>query len=203
MRSICLENIEDFPSHIRLHLANGCKEQTIFPPSYRKASVLMPLVLDDGEWKVLFTRRSDTVQDHKGQVSFPGGAAEPTDHGPEETALRELEEETGILSAEIEILGVLPEMSTITGFLVTPVVGRLPWPAAMSPNTEEVARVFTIPLCWLAEASNRQEQLYRLSDGSEHPVIFFQEYDGELVWGVTARILVNFLELVGLPGKRQ
>lgn len=200
MVSTCLENVEGFPDYIQRCLANpsGKVNQDV-PANFRKAAVIMPLLLAEGEWQVLFTRRSDTVQNHKGQVSFPGGASEEMDAGPAETACRELQEEIGISSEDVKVLGQLQDMRTITSFTVTPVIGVIPWPVVVSPNPNEVARVFTIPLCWLADPDHWEERLYRLLDGSEHPVIFYDEYDGELLWGVTARIVLNFLEQVGLP----
>jgi 8-oxo-dGTP pyrophosphatase MutT (NUDIX family) len=202
LASTCLESVEAFPDWIRKCLADGSgNDPSLLNSGYRRAAVLMPLLLLNAEWHVMFTRRSNTVQDHKGQVSFPGGVAEEFDESPERTACRELEEEIGIPQKEVEILGQMGEMPTITSYLVTPVVGVIPWSTELTPNPTEVDRVFTIPLCWLADPSHHEERLYRLSDGSEHPVIFFEEFDGELLWGVTARIVLNFLDKVGLPKK--
>lgn len=167
----------------------------------RQAAVLMPLFVEGGEWKVLFTRRSDVVQDHKGQVSFPGGAADESDESPEDTARREMFEEIGIHPRDVHLLGRMNDMPTITSYLITPIVGVITWPVKLKVNLSEVARVFSIPLCWLADKAHHEERLYRLPDGSEHPVIYFSEYDGELLWGVTARIVLEFLALTGLPQK--
>lgn len=201
MDSSCLDNLEPFAAHIRSRLAdNESLPISELQAGFRRAAVLMPLLKVDGLWHILFTRRSDHLQDHKGQVSFPGGAAEALDENPVRTACRELEEEVGIPQNRVEVLGRMPDMPTITYFLVTPVVGVLAWPVAWQPNPTEVERVFTIPLCWLADASNWQERLYRLPDGLEHPVIFYKEYQGELLWGITARIVQIFLQRVGLAG---
>ncbi len=202
MASSCLESVEDFPNHIRQCLLDrSIKGSPALQQGYRRAAVLMPLMKTEDEWQVLFTRRSNSVQDHKGQVSFPGGASEEMDLGPAETACRELQEEIGISQQEVMVLGQMEDMPTITSFLVTPVVGVIPWPVNLSPNLNEVERVFSIPLCWLADLNHWEERLYRLPDGSEHRVIFFNDYDGELLWGVTARIVINFLKQVGLPRK--
>jgi len=200
LASTCLENIEEFPDRIQKCLADGNDgELSLSLPGYRRSAVMMPLLLVNDEWHVLFTRRSNTLQDHKGQVSFPGGAADEMDIDSENTACRELEEEIGIHQKNVKILGRMTEMPTITQFLVTPVIGVVSWPTEIRPNPTEVDRVFTIPLCWLADPSHHEERFYCLSDGSEHLVIFFDEYDGELLWGVTARIVLNFLQKVGLP----
>ena len=110
------------------------------------AAVLIPLVWYDEEWHLLFTRRTDTVESHKGQVSFPGGACDEGETTPEQTALREADEEIGIQPADVKVLGRLSNLVTITYFRVTPVVGVVRWPAVFRVAAHEVARIFTIPL---------------------------------------------------------
>ncbi|MDX1379260.1 MAG: CoA pyrophosphatase, partial [Anaerolineales bacterium] len=119
------------------------------------AAVLVPLVWEDEEWHLLYTRRTDTVESHKGQVSFPGGACDDGETTPEQTALREADEEIGLKTNDITILGRLPDMITVSYFQVTPVVGVVKWPTVFQVGEAEVARVFTIPLGWLANPSNR------------------------------------------------
>src|SRR4026207_390340 len=119
------------------------------------AAVLVPLVWHDDEWNLLYTRRTDTVESHKGRVSFPGGACDEGETTPEETALREAEEEIGINPGDVKVLGRLANLITITYFRVTPVVGIVQWPAVFRVGAHEVARIFTIPLTWLANSSNR------------------------------------------------
>lgn len=164
--------------------------------SLREAAVLVPLVCEDGILHLLFTRRTDLVHDHKGQVAFPGGSVEPQDSSLEDTALRETYEEIGILPAEIRVLGMLPLFNTITGFLIRPVVGVIPWPYDLRLSTQEVSRVFTIPMAWLANPANRIERKMILSDGRNEKVVFFNTYDGETLWGATARITLNFLDIL-------
>ena len=160
----------------------------------RPAAVLVPLLWAD-EWHVLYTRRADGVEHHKGQVSFPGGATDPEDTSPEDTALREAEEEVGIRPSDVRLLGRLGEMATISHFVVTPVVGVVPWPYAFKVHTIEVGRVFTMPLSWLARRENWQEFM-RVETG--HSVIAYFPFDGELLWGATARMTVNFVKALGL-----
>jgi 8-oxo-dGTP pyrophosphatase MutT (NUDIX family) len=167
--------------------------------SLREAAVLVPLVCEDCELHLLFTRRTDLVHDHKGQVAFPGGSVEPQDSTLEDTALRETYEEIGIPPSEIRILGQLALFPTITGFLISPVVGMIPWPYDLRLSPQEVSRVFTIPLAWLANPSNRVEKEMVLPDGRNERVVFFNTYDGEKLWGATARITLNFLKLLD-PG---
>ncbi len=200
MADSCIDPLEGFPEHVKSCLENIQRtNQSAYSSHLRHAAVLMPLFVDEGEWKVLFTRRSDVVQDHKGQVSFPGGAADASDESPEDTARREMFEEIGIHPEAVDLLGRMNDMPTITSYLITPIVGVISWPVKLEANPDEVARVFSIPLCWLANETHHEERLYRLPDGSEHPVIYFSEYDGELLWGVTARIVLEFLALTGLP----
>lgn len=161
----------------------------------RCAAVLVPLVWHDDEWHLLFTRRTDTVESHKGQVSFPGGACDEGETTPEQTALREADEEIGLNPSDVKVLGRLANMITITYFRVTPVVGMIKWPAVFHVGEHEVARVFTIPLGWLADPSNRWEFT---RPGTTRSLIAYHPYDGELLWGATARMTVDFLNVLGL-----
>ena len=159
------------------------------------AAVLIPLVWHDEQWHLLFTRRTDTVESHKGQVSFPGGACDEGETTPEQTALREADEEIGLDPNDIRVLGRLSNLITITYFRVTPVVGVVKWPAVFRIGVHEVARVFTIPLLWLANPSNRWE--FEMP-GRTRTLIAYHPFDGELLWGATARMTVDFLKVLGL-----
>ena len=159
------------------------------------AAVLIPLLQQDGEWHLLFTRRTDKVESHKGQVSFPGGACDEGETTPEETALREANEEIGIDPHKVRVLGHITNMITVTSFRVTPVVGVIEWPTVLHLGKDEVERVFTIPLNWLAERSNRWEFTM---PGRNRSLIVYHPYDGELLWGATARMTVDFLKVLGL-----
>ncbi len=159
------------------------------------AAVLIPLVWHDEEWHLLFTRRTDIVESHKGQVSFPGGACDEGETTPEQTALREAEEEIGIVPHDVRVLGRLSNLITITYFRVTPVVGVVRWPVVFRVGAHEVARVFTIPLAWLANSTNRWQ--FEMP-GRTRSLIAYHPYDGELLWGATARMTVDFLSVLGL-----
>jgi 8-oxo-dGTP pyrophosphatase MutT (NUDIX family) len=159
------------------------------------AAVLIPLVWHDEEWHLLFTRRTDIVESHKGQVSFPGGACDEGETTPEQTALREAEEEIGIFPHDVRVLGRLSNLITITYFRVTPVVGVVRWPVVFRVGAHEVARVFTIPLAWLANSTNRWQ--FEMP-GRTRSLIAYHPYDGELLWGATARMTVDFLSVLGL-----
>ena len=163
------------------------------------AAVLILFTRQEGAWSIVFTRRTDQVEHHKGQVSFPGGACDAGEASPEQTALREAEEEIGLKRSDVRLLGRLNDVATITGYRVTPVVGVMPQDYLLTPAPQEVERIFTIPLTWLAEAQNREERSF--TPGGEQrpfPVVVYHAYDGEVLWGASARILLNLLEVLGL-----
>jgi 8-oxo-dGTP pyrophosphatase MutT (NUDIX family) len=167
--------------------------------SLRCAAVLIPLVwLDDG-WQLVYTRRTDMVEHHKGQVSFPGGGCELGESSPDETALREAREEIGLEPQDVRLLGRMNDVITITRYRVTPVVGVIPWPFKARLEPAEVERLFTIPLSWLADRLNWSEQTVRVAGMPQpFPLVRYRPYDGEDLWGITARITQNFLSVLGM-----
>jgi len=167
-------------------------------PGLRRAAVLVPFLNFEGQWRLLFTRRTETVQNHKGQVSFPGGALEQIDSSLEAAALREAHEEIGLKPADVVIWGRLPEMQTITYYSITPVIGAIPWPYPLRISADEVSRAFTIPLTWLADRSNWEEKEWAPRGGDPRRVIFFKPYDGEVLWGISAQITIDLLAVLGL-----
>ena len=165
----------------------------------RCAAVLILLVWWKEEWQLVFTRRTERVEHHKGQVSFPGGGCEVGESTPEATALREAWEEIGLKPEDVRLLGRLNDYITITRYRVTPVVGVMAWPYQVQLEAAEVERIFTIPLAWLAERANWNEQPVTV-DGMPRtfPVLKYHPYDGEVLWGATARMTQNFLRVLGL-----
>jgi len=157
----------------------------------RCAAVLIPLFVSNGEWHLLLTRRTDEIENHKGQVAFPGGACDEGEVSAAETALREAEEEIGLQPQHVRVLGQLTPMGTISDFLVTPVVGVMQWPYVFRPANVEVARIFSMPLSWLADKANRRE--FTVSQRKQS-VVFFLPYQGELLWGATARMTVELIQ---------
>jgi 8-oxo-dGTP pyrophosphatase MutT (NUDIX family) len=168
------------------------------PLSPRPAAVLVPLLVHEDGWRLLFTRRAETLKRHRGQVSFPGGVADADDDSPEATALREAYEEIGLFASDVHVIGRLAERVTVTNFQITPVVGNIPWPYPFQQSALEVSRIFTVPLGWLADPQNRKEQPVDLPGGLTESVIYFREYDGEKLWGATARIVVELLQTLAL-----
>jgi 8-oxo-dGTP pyrophosphatase MutT (NUDIX family) len=176
--------------------SDGYAEIPVRPETRLKcAAVLVPLTYFQHEWHILYTRRTDRVESHKGQVSFPGGACDDGETTPEQTALREVDEEIGVHSEDVQVLGRLSRMITVSNFRVSPIVGVIPWPYTFKVASIEVARVFTIPLLWLANRNNYWEFFGR---DSERSLIAYHPYDGELLWGATARMTVTFLKTLEL-----
>lgn len=158
----------------------------------------MPLFLYGGSWHLLYTRRTDHVESHQGQVSFPGGVIEEGDSSPQEAALREAEEEIGLNPEEVEILGSMDHLLTVTQFRIIPIVGLIPWPYPYQLNPIEVARVFGVPIQWLMDPQNQEIQYRKpLLSGPAVPVIYFKPYQEEVIWGATAKLTVDFLEIWG------
>ncbi len=168
------------------------------PP--RPAAVLIPLLRKAGAWHLLFIRRTRAPHDrHGGQVAFPGGRCDPGDPDAKAAALREAEEEIGLHPQDVRLLGLLRPMLTITNYRVTPVVGAMPWPYPLRPQPEEVSRIFTIPLTWLADPANRRVELRQPNPLTRPvPVIYFHPYDDEILWGASARMTLLLLEALGL-----
>lgn len=162
----------------------------------RHAAVLIPLFFKKNGWHVLFIHRTANQYDpHSGQVAFPGGATEASDPTPEATALRETEEEIGLKPEDVTILGQLNDFLTITSYRVTPIVARIPWPYPLKLAQDEVSRVFSIPLNWLADSANHEVKERKLPPPYESiPVIYFKPYDNELLWGASARFIIGLLE---------
>src|ERR1700741_2070252 len=153
------------------------------------AAVLVPVIAHPRELTLLFTQRTAHLKSHAGQVSFPGGPAEPGDASAEFTALREAGEEIGLAAERVEILARLPDYRTRTGFRVTPVVGVVTPPLELTPDPREVEAVFEVPLAFLLDERNRQRRT-RLFQGQQVGYYVF-EYQDRVIWGATAGMLVN------------
>jgi len=158
------------------------------------AAVLIPVIAQAQGLTVLFTQRTQHLKSHSGQVSFPGGRAEPGDASAEFTALREAQEEIGLALERVEILGRLPEYHTRTGFRVTPVIGLIQPPLELTPDPREVESVFEVPLSFLLDPANRQRRTREFQGRSVGFYVF--EYQGHMIWGATAGMLVNLHKML-------
>lgn len=165
-------------------------------PPPRAAGVLIPLYARDGRPHLLFTRRSPSLAAHSGEISFPGGSRDPDDPSLADTALREAHEELGIAPDRVQVLGQLaPVFTVVSNFLITPFVGWMgSEPTPLAPNPNEVAEVIEAPLVALVDpAIFHVEQWMRY--GVPHPVYFY-DYGPYRIWGATARVLHQLLELL-------
>lgn len=160
------------------------------------AAVLFPIVDREGAYTVLLTQRTAHLRDHAGQISFPGGRVEVEDASPVHTALRETEEEIGLPSDRVEILGFLPEYRTGTGFRVTPVVGLLHPPLEIKPDPFEVAEVFEVPLDFLIDPANHQQHSMHYRGAMRQ--YFAMPYGDYFIWGATAGMIRSLSERLGL-----
>ena len=161
----------------------------------KPAAVLIPLFLEHEAWHVLFIRRTSSLAEHSGQVAFPGGRSDPEDRDLVVTALREAEEEIGLRPADVSILGPINEFLTITNYQVKPYVGVIPWPYRFTRAVSEVARIFSIPLAWLMDPQNYEERQRILPEPySPVKVIYFRPYHHEILWGVSARFVLDLID---------
>ncbi len=165
---------------------------------YRKASVLIPLVRKNNAWHILFIRRAESEKDrHSGQVAFVGGKAELSDDSEIATALRETHEEIGVNPEDVKVLGQIGSHYSVSQFKITPVVATLPWPYDLSLDPGEVSHTFTLPLSWLADESNYKIKYHQPPETDQQvPVIFFNEFNGELLWGATAKMMLSLIKAI-------
>jgi 8-oxo-dGTP pyrophosphatase MutT (NUDIX family) len=156
----------------------------------RPAAVLVPVVRRGNGLTILFTRRTDHLYDHAGQISFPGGRSEAHDGSAAATALRETFEEIGLPHSHVEVLGTLPEYTTVTGYHVTPVVGLVDPPAAFNLDAFEVAEAFEVPLAFFLDPENHQRNTLQYQGRTRH--YYAMPYEQYYIWGATAGMLMNF-----------
>ncbi|MBL6938601.1 MAG: CoA pyrophosphatase [Alphaproteobacteria bacterium] len=175
-----------------LNPQNRPKEKRDLTP----AAVLLPLILRE-EPHVLLTQRTEHLNRHAGQVSFPGGRADPGDISLVETALRETQEETGIEPAFVTVVGFLDAYETGTGYAILPVVGCLAEGFAIKAQEHEVAAIFEVPLSFLLDPANRVKQT-REFQGVQRSFYSFT-YEDRYIWGATAAMLINFADRITKP----
>lgn len=162
------------------------------------AAVLVPLVEHDDGLSVLLTRRTEHLNDHAGQVSFPGGRVEDQDPGPVGTALRETHEEIGLEPTHVQVAGLLDTYETGTGFLVTPVVGFVRPGFRLTLDTFEVAEAFEVPLDFILDPSNHRVESVEIRGAARLFYVF--DYEGHHIWGATAGMLMNLFRRLNPEG---
>ena len=172
--------------------------------NYSHAGVLIPLFREDGRFKVLFTKRTDKVEHHKGQISFPGGGIEKRDKSAVDAALREAHEEIGLMKEDVEVLGKTDDMITlVSNYVIHPFVGMIPFPYDFVINRSEVERIIVAPLEVFHPENTETRRWSAEYEGVVYNTPAYQ-YGDDIIWGATARVMENFMEMIGhklpLPG---
>ena len=158
---------------------------------FRPAAVLVPLVWVDDEIHILFTKRSEKLKHHSGQISFPGGGFDESDITIRQAAVRETEEEIGITAEFIDIVGYLDDLETISGFYVTPFVAILQDGFEITKNEDEVSEVFSVPLDYFMESANCEKRTAEYK--GENVKYYIYKHEKYTIWGVTDEIIVKLV----------
>jgi len=184
---------KDFIEQVRnsLHSRN---RRIIEQPSLARAAVLIPLFQKGQDCHIVFTKRSDNVRYHKGEISFPGGVFDEEDLELQRTALREAFEEIGLKEDDVQIIGILDDIITVTQFIVTPFIGLFPYPYPFELSAIEIAELIEVPLSALLNEDCFSEREIIRGTGKE--VVLAYQYQNHIIWGATARILKQFLDLI-------
>ncbi len=184
---------KDFVDQIRTVLSSR-KRRVIEHPPFSHAAVLVPLFKKGDGCHLLFTKRSDQVKYHKGEISFPGGVVDEEDLELVNTALREAHEEIGLERKDVQIVGILDDIVTVTQFIVTPIVGLFPYPYPFKVSEVEIAELIEVPLSSLLHQECFSEK--EIIRGGQKEVVYAYQFGEHIIWGATARILKQFLELI-------
>ncbi len=159
------------------------------------SAVLIPIYYKEGQYHILFTQRTEKVKDHKGQISFPGGAYEEEDETLLNTALREAAEEIGLMASDVEVLGELDDVLTIsTPYIISPFVAAIPWPYQFKLDEFETEEIIEIPISSLLDKDCVHQRTEMI--GAEEITTYFYHYQGRVIWGATARILNQLLDII-------
>lgn len=186
----------DFIDQLRNTLSSR-QRRVIEHPPFSHAAVLVPLFKKGEDCHLLFTKRSDQVKYHKGEISFPGGVVDEEDLELISTAIREAHEEIGLRECDIQIVGVLDDIVTITEFIVTPIIGLFPYPYPFKVSEMEIAELIEVPLPSLLDGNCFSErEIFR---GGQKEIVYAYQYGKHMIWGATARILKQFLDLITSP----
>lgn len=187
---------------LKQFLSKRLKSRVSFP--YRiPSAVLVPIYIhEDGQYHILFIKRTQKVRYHKGEISFPGGAFEAADGTLKHTALRECEEEIGLMPSDVELLGELDDSLTIgSSYIVTPFVGIIPWLYQFKLDSHEVEKIIDAPVSALLDKDCVQEKNETI-EGMQVTTYFFR-YEGNVIFGATARILKQFLDIFSSLNNQQ
>jgi len=164
------------------------------------AAVLVPIYIKEGQYHILFTQRTERVKVHKGQISFPGGAYQEGDETLLGTALRESAEEINLDASKVEILGELDDITTLTSkYVISPFVGIIPWPYPFKLDKKEVEEIIEVPISELFG----KECVSKVTESIDNKKItsYYYHYRGRVIWGATAAILNQFLDIFTLSNE--
>jgi 8-oxo-dGTP pyrophosphatase MutT (NUDIX family) len=199
--SICMASmyhLMDMEEKLRQVFATRPKK-AIQDDSKRESAVLIPVFCKDNEYHIIFTKRSFELENHRGQISFPGGGYSEEDQSLEDTALRESQEEIGLNPKDVEILGELDDIVTSSNFIIRPYVGMIPYPYEFTKNPNEILEIFDVPVLALFKKLNYkvERRVGRHGEVSS----YFYKYKGKLIWGATATILKQLLDTMKVACK--
>ncbi len=170
------------------------KKRRVVAASRVASAVLVPIYYKQGQYYILFTKRTEMVKEHKGQISFPGGVYQEEDGTLVNTALRECAEEIGLMAEEVEVLGELDDaVSRTSNYVISPFVGFIPWPYQFKMNSEETEEIIEVPISALQDKGCLRQET-EIMDGEE-VTSYFYHYQEKVIWGATARILHQFLDI--------
>lgn len=154
----------------------------------------MPVYYKQGEYYILFTKRTERVKEHKGEISFPGGTYQEGDRTLLDAALRECAEEISLLADDVEVLGELDDIASRTSnYIISPFVALIPWPHRLKVDGEEAEEIIEVPIQALLDEECMHQETEIIND-REFP-LYFYHYKGKVIWGATARILNQFLDI--------
>ena len=196
--AVDIVNKEQILNSIRNKLGKIEREPVIMSttPNIIHAAVLIPFTYWNNELVILFTKRTNSVNSHQKQISFPGGVIEKEDKNPLAACLRETAEEIGVPPKYIEIFCELEARNTSTGFYIHPFVGFIHSLDEIFINKAEVERIIYIPLRWLRDSKNSYTEIFKGPDNRAHSVVAYKKYDGDKVWGITASLLKRLIEKI-------
>ena len=170
------------------------QKQHIVNSNLVRAAVLLPIYYKQEQYHLLFTKRTQEVKDHKSQISFPGGTYQEEDGTLVNTALRECAEEIGLMAGDVEVLGELDDFVTqVSSYIISPFVAIIPWPYKFKVNRKEIEEIIEVPISALLDMGRLRLETRIIDD--EEVTSFFYPYQGRVIWGATARILNQFLDI--------
>ncbi len=170
------------------------QKHRIIDASRVPSAVLLPIFYKNGEYHILFTKRTERVKDHKAQISFPGGLCQKGDRETADTALRECDEEIGLTADVVELLGELDDtVTTTSNYIISPFVAAIPWPLQLKVNQWETEEIIEVPISALLDKKSLRLET-RTMDGRV-VTSYFYHYQDRVIWGATAEILNQFLDI--------